>query len=147
MGPSQRYGGKYNSGTHSGNPPVLSLCNAHRSLVFISLGLSGFVPVFHAVLSPDLALPGHSTAYFVGGAMLYGLGAVFYVHRIPEKHWPDIFDIWVSRHPCFLVSMQANRMSSGWQSSNLPCRYQCWPIVTFVGSKDSITSKFCLDRG
>ena len=81
--------------------------------MFISLGLSGFVPIFHAILSPKLALPGHSTAYFVGGAILYGLGAVVYVQRIPEKYWPDIFDIWVSHHLDSLVSMQADKRWSG----------------------------------
>lgn len=35
-------------------------------------------------------------ANFAGGATLYVLGAVFYVRRIPEKYWPEIFDIWVS---------------------------------------------------
>ena len=34
-------------------------------------------------------------ANFAGGATLYVLGAIFYVRRVPERYWPEIFDIWV----------------------------------------------------
>ena len=57
--------------------------------------MSGFVPLIHSFLTSNLAVPNYPFVHFVGGAILYGLGAAFYVARIPEKYWSDTFDIWV----------------------------------------------------
>lgn len=63
--------------------------------MFIALGSSGFLPIVHAYLCYELASIEYPFANFAGGATLYVLGAVFYVRRIPERYWPEIFDIWV----------------------------------------------------
>ena len=57
--------------------------------------MSGFVPLIHSFLSSNLAVPNYPFVHFVGGAILYGTGAAFYVVRVPEKYWSDTFDIWV----------------------------------------------------
>ena len=75
---------------------TLLTASGDRSLIFISLGAIGFIPILHAHLSPNLTLPpDYPFANFAGGAALYVLGAAFYVNRVPEKYWPNVFDIWV----------------------------------------------------
>lgn len=61
--------------------------------------MSGFVPLIHSFLYSNVAVPNYPFVQFVGGALLYGLGAAFYVARIPEKYWSNTFDIWVSVLP------------------------------------------------
>ena len=65
-------------------------------MIFVCLGLAGYVPLLHAVLASGFAAPDYPLTKFVGGGVYQGLGAVFYVNRIPERLWPRKFDYLVS---------------------------------------------------
>ncbi|KAJ8127452.1 hypothetical protein O1611_g6186 [Lasiodiplodia mahajangana] len=65
-----------------------------RTAVFIALGAIGFVPIFHAALSPKLTLEGFSLEHVAAQSILYLLGAAFYVNRVPEKYCRGTFDVW-----------------------------------------------------
>ncbi|TQV93754.1 hemolysin-III channel protein Izh2 [Cordyceps javanica] len=77
----------------------------YRAAMFISLGVSGVVPIVHGIRS-------YGYQYFedrmglswviLQGAM-YIFGAVLYAARWPERSFPGKFDIWGSSHQIFHV--------------------------------------------
>ena len=64
---------------------------------FIALGLSGFIPASHYVITDGLyaAFNFAALGWLLLMAFLYIVGAVIYAVRIPERIWPGKFDIWV----------------------------------------------------
>ncbi|KAJ4300555.1 hypothetical protein N0V88_003233 [Collariella sp. IMI 366227] len=77
----------------------------YRTLMFVGLGLSGVVPILHALtFSTYRELDermGLSWVILQGG--LYIFGAFLYAVRFPERKYPGTFDIWGSSHQIFHV--------------------------------------------
>ncbi|KAI2640644.1 HlyIII-domain-containing protein [Hypomontagnella submonticulosa] len=77
----------------------------YRAAMFVGLGVSGIVPVCHAVSiygyqSLDERM-GLSWVLFQG--FLYIFGAFLYAIRWPERSFPGTFDIWGSSHQLFHI--------------------------------------------
>ncbi|KAL7792101.1 mPR-like GPCR protein [Trichoderma ceciliae] len=75
----------------------------YRALMFVSLGLSGIIPVGHGLLKFGyLTLEDRMglTWVVLQGAM-YIFGAFLYAARWPERSYPGVFDIWGSSHQIF----------------------------------------------
>ncbi|KAL2021342.1 hypothetical protein VTK56DRAFT_7313 [Thermocarpiscus australiensis] len=77
----------------------------YRALMFVGLGLSGVVPILHALtfygyrqLDERMGL-----RWVVLQGALYIFGAFLYAVRWPERHFPGKFDIWGSSHQIFHV--------------------------------------------
>ncbi|KAL7134474.1 hypothetical protein ABFS83_11G029000 [Erythranthe nasuta] len=75
-----------------------------RAAVFLGMGFSGVIPAAHAVVlhwdHPQIL---GSLVYEIAMGVLYGVGAVFYVTRIPERWKPGKFDIVGHSHQIFHV--------------------------------------------
>lgn len=75
-----------------------------RASIFLAMGLSGLVPAAHAIVlhwahsQIFLAL-----AYEILMGLLYGVGAAFYVSRVPERWRPGVFDLAGHSHQIFHV--------------------------------------------
>ena len=76
-----------------------------RALMFVLMGLSAVVPMFHGIKVYGLAhmREAASLDWVVAQGALYILGAVIYAARVPEKWSPGKFDIWGSSHQIFHV--------------------------------------------
>ncbi|KAH8695326.1 putative hemolysin-III channel protein Izh2 [Talaromyces proteolyticus] len=76
-----------------------------RAAMFVSMGLSGLVPVLHGLWLYDI----EQMTYQIGldwlllQGFLYILGATIYAARVPERLWPGKFDILGSSHQIFHV--------------------------------------------
>ncbi|XP_073034518.1 heptahelical transmembrane protein 3-like isoform X1 [Primulina eburnea] len=79
-----------------------------RAALFLCMGFSGVIPATHGVVlhwdHPQLVA---SLGYEIAMGMLYGLGVVFYVTRIPERWMPGAFDILGHSHQIFHVFVVA----------------------------------------
>ncbi|KZV33980.1 heptahelical transmembrane protein 2-like [Dorcoceras hygrometricum] len=79
-----------------------------RAALFLCMGFSGVIPAAHGVLlhwdHPHII---GSLGYEIAMGTLYGLGAVFYVTRIPERWRPGAFDIVGHSHQIFHVFVVA----------------------------------------
>jgi adiponectin receptor len=73
-----------------------SLNSLVRSVIFIMLGASGFAPIIHVFVSDHMSLANFPLVYIFASSVLYLVGTAFYVSRTPEKHWPGMFNVWVS---------------------------------------------------
>lgn len=76
-----------------------------RAYAFIATALSGFAPIMHGVFLygwSQMWVRSGMPYYFLEG-LVYGLGAFFFVTRIPESIWPGKFDIWFASHQIFHV--------------------------------------------
>ncbi|KAJ2156626.1 hypothetical protein IW143_002950 [Coemansia sp. RSA 520] len=80
-----------------------------RAATFVALGMSGVVPVVHALIlfgwdyvANAVQLP-HTL--LMGGT--YITGAVIYGARVPERWWPGRFDYWLHSHQIFHVFVVA----------------------------------------
>ncbi|KAL5842178.1 hypothetical protein ACOSQ3_012781 [Xanthoceras sorbifolium] len=75
-----------------------------RATLFLVMGFSGVIPASHAVYlywgHPHISL---SLVYELVMALLYTVGAGFYVSRIPERWKPGAFDIAGQSHQIFHV--------------------------------------------
>ncbi|EXJ80870.1 hypothetical protein A1O3_07156 [Capronia epimyces CBS 606.96] len=100
----------------------------HRTWAFILTGLSGFAPIVHGLLLygwADMWVRSGMPYYLLEG-LVYGLGAFFFVTRIPESIWPGSFDIWFSSHQLFhvlvvmasLVHLYGVWVAFGWNYEN-----------------------------
>ncbi|XP_057767183.1 heptahelical transmembrane protein 2-like [Salvia miltiorrhiza] len=79
-----------------------------RAALFLCMGFSGVIPATHAVaLHCDHPLILGSLCYEIVMGLLYGVGAVFYVTRIPERWRPGAFDIVGHSHQIFHVLVVA----------------------------------------
>ncbi|CAM6083197.1 unnamed protein product [Calypogeia fissa] len=79
-----------------------------RTLLYCCMGLSGIVPGVHKLffLKDDPA-PLRAVLYEVGMGIFYGVGALFYATRIPERLKPGLFDIVGNSHQIFHVLVVA----------------------------------------
>lgn len=76
-----------------------------RTWAFIATALSGFAPITHGLFLygwRQMWVRSGMPYYFLEG-IVYGLGAFFFVTRIPESIWPGKFDIWFASHQIFHV--------------------------------------------
>ena len=76
-----------------------------KSLMYAGLGLSNLVPIVHIIVfccranAQNRHIPLNSTLILLAlMATLYLVGLVFYTYRIPERFWPNVFDIWFNSH-------------------------------------------------
>ncbi|KAL2260818.1 hypothetical protein VTK26DRAFT_5062 [Humicola hyalothermophila] len=77
----------------------------YRALMFVGLGLSGVVPVLHALAFYSLRELDErmGLSWVVLQGALYIFGAFLYAVRWPECRFPGMFDIWGSSHQIFHV--------------------------------------------
>ncbi|KAM6564140.1 hypothetical protein CsatB_024138 [Cannabis sativa] len=79
-----------------------------RASLFFGMGLSGIAPIMHKLFlfwdRPEVL---HTTAYEVLMGLFYGLGALIYATRIPERWMPGKFDIAGHSHQLFHVLVVA----------------------------------------
>ena len=62
-----------------------------------ALGISGYGPIVHmAVAEGTQGLTHFPLIHIAATSLCYAMGTGFYVMRIPERYWPDTFDLWVS---------------------------------------------------
>eukprot|EP00250_Pteridium_aquilinum_P015574 c22651_g1_i2 orf=94-1233(-) len=79
-----------------------------RAALFFGMGVSGIAPVVHKLIllhnEPEAL---YTTAYEVAMGVFYGLGALVYASRIPERWKPGRFDIAGHSHQLFHVLVVA----------------------------------------
>ncbi|PIA29402.1 hypothetical protein AQUCO_06000046v1 [Aquilegia coerulea] len=79
-----------------------------RASLFFGMGLSGLAPILHKLIvfrhQPEAL---HTTGYEILMGLLYGLGALIYATRIPERWMPGKFDIAGHSHQLFHVLVVA----------------------------------------
>ncbi|KAL1531080.1 heptahelical transmembrane protein 2-like isoform X1 [Salvia divinorum] len=79
-----------------------------RATLFLCMGFSGVVPATHAVIlhwdQPQILV---SLVYEVVMGLMYGVGAVIYITRVPERWKPGAFDIVGHSHQIFHVFIVA----------------------------------------
>lgn len=77
----------------------------HRTWAFIVTGLSGFAPITHGLIlyGWNEMWVRSGMPYWLLEGLVYGVGAFFFVTRIPESIWPGSFDIWFSSHQFFHI--------------------------------------------
>jgi len=79
-----------------------------RASLFFGMGVSGIAPILHkVVLYKDEPMVLYTTAYEIAMGVCYGLGAVVYATRIPERWKPGKFDIAGHSHQFFHVLVVA----------------------------------------
>ncbi|KAJ2706625.1 hypothetical protein H4R19_004992, partial [Coemansia spiralis] len=74
-----------------------------RPVVFVSISLSGFVPVCHYIVAHGIAASAQSIGlyYMLGMCALYVAGTALYAFNIPERWFPGRFDIVGNSHQLF----------------------------------------------
>ncbi|KAK6125348.1 hypothetical protein DH2020_040917 [Rehmannia glutinosa] len=79
-----------------------------RASLFFGMGFSGAAPILHKLIlfwhQPEAL---HTTAYEVLMGLFYGIGALVYAMRIPERWMPGKFDIAGHSHQLFHVLVVA----------------------------------------
>lgn len=79
-----------------------------RASLFFGMGLSGAAPILHKLYlfwgQPEVF---HTTAYEILMGVLYGIGALVYATRIPERWMPGKFDIAGHSHQLFHILVVA----------------------------------------
>uniref|UniRef100_A0ACD5XMV3 Uncharacterized protein n=1 Tax=Avena sativa TaxID=4498 RepID=A0ACD5XMV3_AVESA len=79
-----------------------------RACLFFGMGASGVVPVFHKlILFWDQPEALHTTGYEILMGLFYGVGALVYATRVPERWMPGKFDIAGHSHQLFHVLVVA----------------------------------------
>ncbi|VFR00010.1 unnamed protein product [Cuscuta campestris] len=79
-----------------------------RAAMFFTMGVSGAGPILHKlVLYHDQPEAVHTTRYEVLMGALYGIGALVYALRVPERWMPGKFDIAGHSHQLFHVLVVA----------------------------------------
>ncbi|CAJ2643886.1 unnamed protein product [Trifolium pratense] len=80
----------------------------YRASLFFLMGFSGVAPIIHKlILYGDEPEALQTTGYEILMGVLYGLGALIYVARIPERWMPGKFDIAGHSHQIFHVFVVA----------------------------------------
>lgn len=76
-----------------------------RFAVFVLFGLYGVIPSLHILVRDGYTHANEAYAPWSLGGMgvIYIIGAVLYVLRIPERFSPGMFDIWASSHQLFHI--------------------------------------------
>ncbi|KAK6798307.1 hypothetical protein RDI58_006009 [Solanum bulbocastanum] len=79
-----------------------------RASLFFGMGLSGAVPILHKLVlfwhQPEAL---HTTGYELLMGIFYGIGALIYAMRVPERWMPGKFDIAGHSHQLFHVLVVA----------------------------------------
>ncbi|XP_022864582.1 heptahelical transmembrane protein 2-like [Olea europaea var. sylvestris] len=79
-----------------------------RAALFLSMGFSGVIPAAHALIlhwdHPQILV---ALGYEIAMGLLYAVGAVFYVTKIPERWKPGTFDIVGHSHQIFHILVVA----------------------------------------
>ncbi|KAK1300591.1 hypothetical protein QJS10_CPB13g00105 [Acorus calamus] len=79
-----------------------------RACLFMGMGLSGVVPILHKLIMfrhrPEAL---HTTGYELLMGAFYGLGALLYATRVPERWRPGKFDVAGHSHQLFHVLVVA----------------------------------------
>ncbi|KAM3286095.1 heptahelical transmembrane protein 4 isoform X1 [Capsicum chacoense] len=79
-----------------------------RASLFFGMGLSGAVPILHKLFlfwhQPEVL---HTTGYELLMGIFYGIGALVYAMRVPERWMPGKFDIAGHSHQLFHVLVVA----------------------------------------
>ncbi|XP_010274409.1 PREDICTED: heptahelical transmembrane protein 4-like [Nelumbo nucifera] len=79
-----------------------------RASLFFGMGMSGVAPILHKLIlfgnQPEAL---HTTGYEILMGVFYGIGAVVYVTRIPERWNPGKFDIAGHSHQLFHILVVA----------------------------------------
>ncbi|KAL4181770.1 hypothetical protein AMTRI_Chr12g239060 [Amborella trichopoda] len=79
-----------------------------RAWLFFGMGVSGVAPILHKlVVYGDQPEAIHTTGYEILMGIFYGLGALVYATRIPERWMPGKFDIAGHSHQLFHVLVVA----------------------------------------
>ncbi|XP_042493769.1 heptahelical transmembrane protein 4-like [Macadamia integrifolia] len=79
-----------------------------RTSLFLGMGLSGLAPILHKlILFGNYPEALHTTGYEILMGIFYGIGALVYVTRIPERWKPGKFDIAGHSHQLFHVLVVA----------------------------------------
>jgi adiponectin receptor len=80
-----------------------------RASLFFGMGISGVVPCIHKLfLYKEFEPVLYQTLYLeILMGLLYGLGALVYATRIPERWKPGMFDIFGNSHQLFHVLVVA----------------------------------------
>ncbi|BBN18145.1 adiponectin receptor [Marchantia polymorpha subsp. ruderalis] len=83
-----------------------------RAILFASMGISGIVPCIHKLLL-HWGEPAAQTTFYLELTMggLYGLGAVIYATRVPERWKPGHFDIAGHSHQLFHILVVAGALT------------------------------------
>lgn len=81
----------------------------YRTLIFVSMGLSGFFPMTHALIlyGYDYLTEALSLHFLLLMGLLYVIGAVIYASRVPERWFPGKFDVWFHSHQIFHILVVA----------------------------------------
>ena len=76
-----------------------------RAGVFVSLGLSGVIPMLHTIIKngPQISFGEGQIHWLILMALIYIFGATFYATRFPECKWPGRFDLVFQSHQIFHV--------------------------------------------
>lgn len=73
-----------------------------RASLFFTMGVSGIIPCIHKLfLHQDEPIAYHTLYLELAMGLLYGLGALIYATRIPERWKPGKFDIIGNSHQLF----------------------------------------------
>ncbi|KAI4316605.1 hypothetical protein L6164_024571 [Bauhinia variegata] len=81
---------------------------SYRASLFFAMGLSGVAPIIHKlILHKNQPEALQTTGYEILMGILYGLGALIYATRIPERWRPGKFDIAGHSHQLFHVLVVA----------------------------------------
>ncbi|KAL6993866.1 Heptahelical transmembrane protein 4 [Sarracenia purpurea var. burkii] len=79
-----------------------------RAALFFGMGFSGIAPIMHKLIvfwnRPEAL---HTTCYEILMGMFYGIGALIYSTRIPERWMPGKFDIAGQSHQLFHILVVA----------------------------------------
>eukprot|EP00252_Welwitschia_mirabilis_P011757 TRINITY_DN2617_c0_g1_i1.p1 TRINITY_DN2617_c0_g1~~TRINITY_DN2617_c0_g1_i1.p1 ORF type:complete len:385 (-),score=43.96 TRINITY_DN2617_c0_g1_i1:239-1393(-) len=79
-----------------------------RASLFFGMGVSGVAPILHKlILYKDDPMAFYTTAYEIAMGLFYGLGALVYAARVPERWKPGKFDIAGHSHQLFHVLVVA----------------------------------------
>ncbi|XP_059624023.1 heptahelical transmembrane protein 4-like [Cornus florida] len=79
-----------------------------RASLFFGMGVSGVAPILHKlILFWDQPEAHHTTGYEILMGIFYGVGALVYAMRIPERWMPGKFDIAGHSHQLFHVLVVA----------------------------------------
>ncbi|KAL6224959.1 hypothetical protein ACLB2K_003813 [Fragaria x ananassa] len=79
-----------------------------RASLFFGMGLSGILPILHKlILFSDQPAALYTTGYEILMGIFYGVGALVYATRIPERWMPGKFDIAGHSHQLFHILVVA----------------------------------------
>lgn len=79
-----------------------------RAILFFGMGVSGVIPCAHKLLLyPGDPSATTTAAYEALMGLLYGLGALLYAARVPERWKPGLFDLAGHSHQIFHVLVVA----------------------------------------